>query len=306
MNKTRSLALALISLLALSGCTPAEPTRWQAGHGPIKIVASTNVWGSVANLIAGDLATVEAIIYNSNQDPHSYELSARDQLLINSADIVIMNGGGYDDFIQKAVDADSTPAITVDAFMASGDDETRNEHIWYDVDQVGDVAAVIGAALESIDESKLDEIEARITEFRKKIEARKALLEEHKASLKMAYVTQELLNRLLTEPLVEYLVEDAGFTNVTPAEFSEAIEEDRDVPPKVMQEAIELIKSGKVGAILINSSTQTSQIESLLSVNPNVPNYAFSELLVQDPDTLEYDGGYFELLDSAIKLVLGK
>ena len=306
MKKFRSLTLALVALLALSGCSPSTPTRWQAGDGPIKIVASTNVWGSVANLIAGDLATVDAIIYNSNQDPHSYELSARDQLLINNADIVIMNGGGYDDFIQKAVDADSTPAITVDAFMAAGDDETRNEHIWYDVDQVGDVAAVIGAAIESIDESKLDEIEARVADFRKKIEARKALLEEHKRSLASAYVPQEMLNRFLTEPLVAYLVEDAGFQNVTPAEFSEAVEEDRDVPPKVMQEAIALIKNGKVGAILMNSSTETSQIQTLLSVNSSVPNYAFSELLLQDPDTLEYDGGYFEMLDAAIKQVLGK
>ena len=146
MKPLRLIALATATLLALAGCSLAEPERWTAGEGKIKIVASTNVWGSVANLVAGDLATVDAIIYNVNQDPHSYELSAREQLLINNADIVIMNGGGYDDFMQQAIDADPTPAITVDAFMASGEDQTRNEHIWYDVDQVGDVAAEIGRA----------------------------------------------------------------------------------------------------------------------------------------------------------------
>jgi zinc/manganese transport system substrate-binding protein len=297
VNKLRSLALALTALLALTGCAPAEAPRWHAGEGKIKIVASTNVWGSVANLVAGDLASVDAIIYNVNQDPHSYELTARDQLLINNADIVIMNGGGYDDFMQKAVDADPTPAITVDAFMASGDDPTRNEHIWYDVDQVGDVAAVIGAAIESIDESKFGEVEARVADFREKIAARKAQIDALRANPKKVF---------LTEPLVAYLVEDAGYQNLTPAEFSKAVEEELDVPPAVLKEAIDLIKSGSVDAIYVNANTQTSQINSLLSLNTSIPNYEFGELLVQDPDTLEYTGGYFELIDGAIRMLAGK
>lgn len=297
MKIYRSLTLALIALLALSGCGAAQPERWSAGSGDIKIVASTNVWGSVANLVAGDLATVDAIIYNTNQDPHSYELNARDQLLINNADIVIMNGGGYDDFIQQAVDADPTPAITVNAFMASGEDETRNEHIWYDVDQVGDVAAVIGAAIESLDESKADEVEIRVADFREKIAARKAQLNALRATPKTVF---------LTEPLIAYLVEDAGYTDATPPEFSEAIEEENDVPPTVFATAVDLITSNSVDVIYLNATTQTSQIEKLLSLNASITNYSFTELLNQDPDTLKYEGGYFEMLDSAIKMLAGK
>lgn len=297
MKIYRSLTLALVALLALAGCSPAQPSGWSAGHGKIKIVASTNVWGSVANLVAGDLATVDAIIYNTNQDPHSYELNARDQLLINNADIVIMNGGGYDDFIQQAVDADPTPAITVNAFMASGDDETRNEHIWYDVDQVGDVAAVIGAAIESLDESKVDEVEIRVADFREKIAARKAQLNALRATPKTVF---------LTEPLIAYLVEDAGYTDATPPEFSEAIEEENDVPPTVFATAVDLITSNSVDVIYLNATTQTSQIEKLLSLNASITNYSFTELLKQDPDTLEYEGGYFEMLDSVIKMLAGK
>jgi zinc/manganese transport system substrate-binding protein len=304
VKKFGSLSLALVALLALAGCGPANEARWSAGSGPIKIVASTNVWGSVANLVAGDLATVDAIIYNTNQDPHSYELTARDQLLINNADIVIMNGGGYDDFMQQAIDADPTPAITVDAFMASGDDLTRNEHIWYDVDQVGDVAAVIGAAIESVDESKFEEVEKRVSDFRAQLAKRKAQLDENKAMLLVAYVTKEQLSVFLTEPLAAYLVEDAGYIDATPKEFSEAVEEDRDVPPAVMKESTDLIKRGGVGAIFLNSNTQTTQMVNLINVNPDIPVFGFGELLIQDPETLQYDGGYFEMLDAAIKSVI--
>jgi hypothetical protein len=37
-----------------------------------------------------------------------------------------------------------------------------------------------------------------------------------------------------------------------------------------------------------------------------MPVFGFSELLIQDPDTLEYDGGYFEMLDAAIETVIGR
>ena len=297
MKKLALAVLVVSSLLAMSSCAPAQQVRWQAGNGPIKIVASTDVWGSVANLVAGDLATVDAIIYNANQDPHSYELSARDQLLINNADIVIMNGGGFDDFMQKAIDADPTPAITVDAFMTSGDDQTRNEHIWYDVDQVGDVAAVIGAAIEAKDESTTDAVETRVADFREKISERKAQLDALRANPKKVF---------LTEPLVAYLAEDAGYQNLTPGEFSEAVEEERDVPPQVLSDVAKLIKARGVDAIYVNANTQTAQINSLLSLNPKIPNYEFGELLPQDPDTLEYLGGYFDLLDGAIRMLEGK
>ena len=297
MKKFKLVAIAVSAALALSGCSASEQVRWSAGSGEIKIVASTNVWGSVANLVAGDLATVDAIIYNTNQDPHSYELTARDQLLINNADIVIMNGGGYDDFIQQAVDADSTPAITVNAFMASGDDETRNEHIWYDVDQTGDVAAVIAAAIESLDESKTEEVEARVADFREKLAERKAQLEALRAEPKTVFAT---------EPLIDYLLEDAGYENLTPEPFMEAIEEDTDVPPAAMQESKDIMASGRVDFVCLNESTKTPQIEELLKANANVSVFGFGELLIQDPDTLEYDGGYFEMIDAAIMALKGK
>lgn len=297
MKKFKLVTIAVSAALALSGCSASEQVRWSAGSGEIKIVASTNVWGSVANLVAGDLATVDAIIYNTNQDPHSYELTARDQLLINNADIVIMNGGGYDDFIQQAIDADSTPAITVNAFMASGDDETRNEHIWYDVDQTGDVAAVIAAAIESLDESKTEEVEARVADFREKLAERKAQLEALRAEPKTVFAT---------EPLIDYLLEDAGYENLTPEPFMEAIEEDTDVPPAAMQESKDIMASGRVDFVCLNESTKTPQIEELLKANANVSVFGFGELLIQDPDTLEYDGGYFEMIDAAIMALKGK
>ena len=68
--------------------------------GVIKVATSTNVWASVIELIGGEWVEVSAIITDPLQDPHSYEASARDQLAISDAELVVANGGGYDEFME--------------------------------------------------------------------------------------------------------------------------------------------------------------------------------------------------------------
>ena len=293
----KKIGFLVAAALLLTGCsTPPEP--WTAGNGSIKIVTSTNVWGSVSNLVAGDTATVTSLIYNTNQDPHSFEASAQDQLDINNADIVVMNGGGYDDFVEQLVKADPTPAILVNAYLAAGEDDGRNEHIWYDVDQVGDVAAVIAGAIETVDPSKAEQVQSSVETFKGELTSRKDKLEQLKAEGKCGKV-------FATEPLIDYLLEDAGCTNVTPAEYSEAIEEERDVPPAVMEECLGIIRDG-IDFMAVNESVSSSQIEELQNAEDGIATFGFSELLPMDPDTGEYYGDFFEMIDGAIITVTNK
>jgi zinc/manganese transport system substrate-binding protein len=281
-----------VAALTLTGCT--DQGRWQKGTGPIKIVASTNVWGDIAYQIAGELATVTALIDNVNQDPHSFEASARDQLSVQDADIVIMNGGGYDDFVEALVEADETPAILINAYNASGDDDTRNEHIWYSASQVKDVGNVIFSALETVDRNSTPTYESNLAEF----EAQISLIEIRTAEIASAWGGEKVF---ATEPLIYYLLQDTGMVDITPAEFAEAIEEERDVSPAVMLEAKEAVMQAKF--IAVNSSTRTAQIDQLLN-EATAPAFGFGELLPQDPDTGEYDGDYFEMMASALDMIV--
>jgi hypothetical protein len=45
---------------------------------------------------------------------------------------------------------------------------------------------------------------------------------------------------------------------------------------------------------------------TLINIDLDIPVLGFTELLIQDPETLKYDGGYFELLDSAIATVINR
>jgi zinc/manganese transport system substrate-binding protein len=291
--KTAAGILALtVAALTLTGCT--DQARWQKGTGPIKIVASTNVWGDIAYQIAGEEATVTALIDNVNQDPHSFEASARDQLAVQEADIVIMNGGGYDDFVEQMVEADETPAILINAYNASGDDDTRNEHIWYSASQVKDVGNVIFSALETVDRNSTSIYESNLAEF----EAQIKLIEIRTAQITETWGGAKVF---ATEPLIYYLLQDTGMVDITPAEFSEAIEEERDVAPAVMLEAQDAVKQAKF--IAVNSSTRTAQIDQVLS-DASATAFGFGELLPQDPDTGEYQGDYFEMMTSALDMIV--
>jgi len=254
----RSIAvlLAASASLLLVGCSPSANPSASPSDAKISIVASSSVWGSVAEAIGGDLVEVTSIIDSTSVDPHSYSATARDRLAVNEADIVVMNGGGYDDFMQSLVDQDDTPAITIDAFQAAGDDQTRNEHIFYDFVQVQDVAAVIASAIETVDPSTFDQGQANFDAFRQRLEGLTAL---------SAGIMDSLDNRdvVLTEPVAAYLLTSMGFFDVTPASFTRAIEEEREVPPLALKEVQDKITYALIGFLALNPSTVTAQTEAL-------------------------------------------
>ncbi|MCL2849265.1 MAG: zinc ABC transporter substrate-binding protein, partial [Micrococcales bacterium] len=126
MNRLAIAAALLLCVRVLTGCGSSPDDE----H--LSIVTSTNVWADVAAQVGGDLVEVTSII-GSSGDPHSFDASARVQLTLSKADLVIVNGGGYDDFATTLLDGLTTPppavtAVTVFTELHGADD---NEHVWY-------------------------------------------------------------------------------------------------------------------------------------------------------------------------------
>src|SRR5699024_10693292 len=79
--------------------TSGAGTAGTQSGAAIRIVASTNVYGDVARRIAGGSAQVTSLISDPAQDPHAFEASPQALVALSKANIVIENGGGYDDFV---------------------------------------------------------------------------------------------------------------------------------------------------------------------------------------------------------------
>lgn len=284
MNFRRLAPFAVLgaaAVLVLAGCGATDAGADDTG---IHIVASTNVYAQIAEEIGGDDVDVTALVASAAQDPHSFEPSARDQLAVNRADLVIENGAGYDVFIDALRDASSADAPIITAAHLSsawsGELEGFNEHVWYDPTTMAALAEAIADELSELDPDNADAYAANAAAFVEGTDALTAALDEIAASHAGAGI-------FATEPVSGYLLDAAELDNLTPEAFSEAVEEGQDVPPATLLEALELLRGGTVDVLVANAQTggaETTQVIAEAKAQ-SIPVLEFTETL---PDGKTY------------------
>ncbi|MPZ83470.1 MAG: metal ABC transporter substrate-binding protein [Actinophytocola sp.] len=301
MRLSRSIpVLASVGLLtlALAGCgddAGGDPGG-AAADGKIAVVASTNVWGSVAQAVGGDAVSVESLINDASGDPHAHPDKPEDAIALAGADVVVYNGGGYDDFFTKLVDGTGTEAEQVDAFTISGYADGENEHVWYDLPTVRKVADKIADALGAIDAGQKSRFADNAASFGGRLDALTDTAEQIGKASPGAKV-------VATEPVAHYLLDAAGVTDATSTEFSEAIEEETDPPVAVVAETTELISDKQVAALVNNAQTETAVTNSLADAasKAGVPVVDVTETLPQGvTDYVEWMTEQLEALSGAL------
>lgn len=316
-NLKRGFAAAGVltaAALVLAACAPgepsAEPTTSEPRTGVISVVASTNVWASVAEWIGGDetgefgssLVEVVAIVDDPSVDPHSYEASARDQLAVSEAELIIANGGGYDTFMDQLVSArESEDYIflkVVEGEHIHGDEHSEDEHHDDEEAHAEDEAHDDEGAHAEGDAHSEDEAHAedehdhahgenehvfydleKVREFAAELAA--TLIELRPEAFEQVnynydFFISELENievkiqaivpgysAIETAPLASLLLEAAGFELVTPEGLLEAVEGEREIPATALAEALEMLESGEVAVLVTNLQLLDSQAAQL-------------------------------------------
>jgi zinc/manganese transport system substrate-binding protein len=298
--KIKTLGIIAAMTMTLSACSTVESETIEPFDG-LTIVSSTNVWGDIAKSVAGDGVRVISIIDSVGQDPHSYEASARDQLAVNEADIVVANGGGYDSFIEVLAEA----AGGFDILYAYQPEEQRsaesiehdhdNEHVWYDFHVVEDFATRLAEQLGTLDPDGATEYAENLVLFLGEMER----LQDDVDRAGQNYQGYSVLS---SEPVADYLIEALGLENITPSAFSQAIEEETDLSPKVLLEVQQLLKNKLVELFVVNSQTGSSQIDSLatLAKENGIAVVEMSELLPEGISYSEWMSNNIMAIDSAL------
>src|SRR5262245_12993907 len=182
-------------MLALSALVPACSSGGQeagatgaGGQGAaLSVVTSTNVYGDIVRQIAGDKASVTSIVSSPDADPHSFEADVRNQLALSRADIVVENGGGYDDFVDTMLRATKNSRLKLlNVVQISGRSapagEELNEHVWYDFPTVARLADQLVSALSAADPADASTFAANAAIFQQKLRQ----LEATEAAVKSA------------------------------------------------------------------------------------------------------------------------
>jgi zinc/manganese transport system substrate-binding protein len=315
--KRRSLLLALPSALAattLAACSSGNASGSGAGSdggsgsgsdgggsgAAVSLVASTNVWGDVASQVGGDLVEVTSLITDPEADPHEYEASTRNQLALKKAQIVLENGGGYDDFVERMLSsAGNDQATVLNAVTISGYEapkgEELNEHVWYDFPTVRKVVDELVSSLSAAHPEGKADFEAngkKLSSTLKDLEGREKDLA---ASGKGKGVA-------ITEPVPLYMLEAVGLTNRTPEEFSEAIEEGDDVSASVLKETLDLFADHEVDLLAYNEQTagpQTEQVKKAAE-DADIPVVGVTETLPDGKDYVAWMSSNLDALEEAL------
>jgi zinc/manganese transport system substrate-binding protein len=245
-------ALAVLAPLALGlgACGDAGGAPNPGADGKIAVVASTDVWGSIAGAVGGTDVKVRSILDDPAADPHSHEGNAAEATALDGAALLVYNGGGYDDFFDDMVKAAGQDARKVVAFDLSGHAEGENEHVWYDLPTVKKVADKIAEELGAIAPDRKATFDANARAFDGRVDQLIA---------KVSGIGKSSPGRkaVATEPVAKYLLDLAGVQDVTPADFADAIEQESDPSAQAVGEITDLVTGKQVSMLIDNTQTET-------------------------------------------------
>lgn len=286
---TLILTSAVASVTLLAGC--GQPS--ETASGKPEVVTTTDVYGSVASVVAGDKATVHAIISDPAADPHEYETTASDALAVSKAAVLVANGAGYDDFAGKLLDTAGGKSVLVDVATLSGLPGSStglpgqagaalppaapdfNEHVWYNLPTVATLADRIAAELGKADAGDAATFTANAARFKTSLDRLNAKITAIAGAHRGARVA-------VTEPVPGYLIQAAGLVDVTPPALPHAVESATDAPAGVLDETLRLFQGpDKVKVLLVNSQTGGATTDQLTKAAnaAGVPVVAVTETL---------------------------
>lgn len=297
--RTAALGLAVLLLAGCGGNAAAPAPDQGPSDGRVSVVASTNVYGSIVSAVGGDRVRVTTLIDDPAADPHSYESTPAGAAAVAGARLVVYNGGGYDDWMQQLVESAGGDRKVIDVTELSGlaGGDEFNEHLWYRVPTMQQLAAELAGELSAIDpdhatayRADADAFSARAgTEIMSKAEA-----------IGRAHPGARVA---VTEPVPGYLLESAGLVDATPPEFARAVEEDTDPPAAVVAQTLQLFGPDPVRALIVNAQTETPTTDQVRQAaqTGGVPIVEVSETLpAGSGDYLSWMGGQVDALAAAL------
>ena len=290
MNASRALAaVAVVVIIVLGGAyvgsdvLNAHSTNSKTSDsGKVQVVAAENFWGSLVSLLGGTRVQVLSIVNNPNVDPHEYEASAADAQAIANANLVIVNGAGYDEWALLLISADNNPNQTVLNVQQLLALQTGvNPHFWYSPYYVNDTVGAMYRDLVSIDPSGA-------AYYRQQYAALNSSL--------WTYMSREVeirrqfagTNVASTESIFQYMANATGLNLVSPPAFMEAVAEGNDPPAQSIvqfQQQLQADNGSYVKVLVYNEQTVTPLTQNMksLAAQEGIPILGVTET-VQPPD----------------------
>jgi zinc/manganese transport system substrate-binding protein len=251
--------LAVLAGLATAACTAASgagsrpvTTSGDAARCPgalVDVVVSVSQWSDLARRLGGDCTTVTTVLASSAVDPHDYEPKPADIAAFEKADLVVLNGAGYDTWAADAVrNLDPKPAVVTAAAVA-GWHQGDNPHLWYDPDLLPRLAERLTAELR-----KLAGDDAGV--FTTQATALTRDLQPYTDELAALRATGAGRTYAATETVFDLTARAIGLHDGTPAGYRSAVSNEGDPAPGDIAAFEKALRAGEVDVLIVNTQTE--------------------------------------------------
>lgn len=286
-------ALASVGMLAsVAACGSGQSTSEK--NGTIEVAASVNQWGTVAKALGGDNVNVTSIINSTNVDAHDYEPTTSDIAKLQKAQVIIVNGAGYDAWAVKA--AQTANATIVNAAEVGRVNDGENPHVWFSADVRKAVAQAITEAYEQADAAKKNDFDKMNDQW---------TAEENNVESKIAEVKQKTdgLAYAATESVASYLAEDMGLADATPSGYARATANESEPTPTDIKQFTDALKAGEIKLLVVNTQEE-SELTGKITDAAKSANVPMVELTEQMPEQYDSLTAWMESLVDAFSQVI--
>jgi zinc/manganese transport system substrate-binding protein len=128
------LGMPLLALALLLALTTARAAAQENGQDRIKVVASFSILGDLVKNVGGDRIAVATLV-GPGGDVHVYSPSPADARTLAAARLIVLNGLGFEGFIDRLVQASGTKAVIAIASAGvtprrTGEGGAVDPHAW--------------------------------------------------------------------------------------------------------------------------------------------------------------------------------
>jgi zinc/manganese transport system substrate-binding protein len=304
----RRTLIAFVAVAALGAAAAvafaASDANRSASGGPIRVVAAENFWGSIASQLGGSRVQVTSIVTNPATDPHEYEPTAVDARTLAGAQLVIVNGIGYDPWASKLLAANPVDGrIDLDVGDLVGLKPGANPHRWYSPADVQRAIGAIVADLMKLDPEHAASYRAQQARFEAKGLAR---YKELIASIRRRYHGVPVgASESIFVPLARALRLDL----ITPNSFLEAISEGTDPTTGDIATVDRQVARRQIRVWVLNGQNSTPDVARITDAarRKGIPVTTITETLSPPAATFEaWQARQLEALAAALHRATGR
>lgn len=307
------MALAACLPLALAACGGADNSSSDGAQGdcptePVNVVVSVDQWGSIVSQLGGACANVTTVLASSSVDPHDYEPAPSDAVAFEGAQLVVLNGGHYDEWAAKLAETSAPDAAVINAVELSGHEEvgheeagheepghdhehksehdhdhgSANPHVWYNPTAVNAVSDAVTAELSKLSADGAGYFAERRSEFASSMKP----YDDTIAAIKNGATGKTYA---ASESVFDDMAAALGLADRTPEGYQVAAANESEPSPADLDAFLGLLSDRGVDVLIYNTQTEGSVPEKIRAAaeQAGIPVVDVTETLPPEAKTFQ-------------------